>query len=109
MFKIIQKPEFTHDVPLAMPSDGGHSEVILRTRFRALPDQETGEFDLRSSEGTKAFLCAVVVHFEDLVDAAGTPVAYDQAIRDEMLDHGWIRNGLVLGYVNAVSRARVGN
>lgn len=109
MFKLIRKPEFTHDVPLAMPVDGGHAEVILRTRFRALPDSDTAGFDMRRAEDAKALLRAVVVRFEDLVDDDGEPVSHSPELRDEMLDHAWIRNGLVLGYVNAVSQARVGN
>lgn len=109
MFKVITHPEFTHDVPVQVPVDGGHAEQLLRTRFRALPDGEAEGFDLRTVQGSKDFLKRVVLRFEDLADVAGKPLTYDEALRDGLLEHAFVRNGLVQGYVAALTKARLGN
>ncbi len=109
MFKIIKKPEFTHDVPINVPVDGGHQEQLLRTRLRALPDEEAEGFDLRSVAGTKEFLCAVIVQFEDLTDAEDRALPYSEVARDALLGHAFVRNGLVQAYVAALTKARLGN
>ncbi|PTX37164.1 hypothetical protein C8N34_1539, partial [Gemmobacter caeni] len=37
MFKLLQKPEFSHTVKLSVPVDGGHDTQTFTARFRALP------------------------------------------------------------------------
>lgn len=109
MFKIVENPEFTHDVAVSVPVDDGHAEETLRTRFRVLPDVEADAFDLRQPEGQRSFLEAAVVGFSDLVDAEGKHLDCTPALRGRLLDTPYIRTALVLAYVRAVAGARRGN
>ncbi len=109
MFKMIDRPEFTHDVSVMIPVDTGHREEKLKTTFRALPDDEADEFDLNTAEGTKNFLRNVIVQFADLADTEGKPVAYSPEARDKLLKHAFIRLALVRAYFAALTKERVGN
>ena len=109
MFKIVEKPEFTHDVAISVPVDDGHAEEKLRTRFRVLPDVEADAFDMRAPEGQRQFLEAAVVGFSDLVDDKDKHLDCTPALRERLLDTPYIRQALVLAYVRAVAGARRGN
>ncbi|MFN4091016.1 MAG: hypothetical protein ACK4QW_18495 [Alphaproteobacteria bacterium] len=109
MFTIAESPEFTHDVPVLVPVDDGQEERKLRTRFRAIPAAEADSFDLGSEEGRDAFLDRVVVGFHDLVDDAGRPVACTDEIRGRLMGYPFVRTALTVGYLRAVSGARLGN
>lgn len=111
MFKITEHPEFTHDVPVQVPCDGGHREDMLRTRFRAISLSEGEDFDLQTKEGTTAYLQNIVVSFENLVtdETEPKPIECTDAIRDQLLDQAYIRMALTTAYMRAMHKARVGN
>lgn len=114
MFKIADKPQFTHDVPIMVPADmnsdgGGHQEHILRTTFKVLPISEASAFDLNLADGTTGFLKAVIVRFDDVVDGDGKPQTYSEELRDQLIDFHYVRAGLVNAYLRAVMKARMGN
>lgn len=109
MFKIIDRPEFTHTVPVMVPSDGGHREESLKTRYRVLSNDQAESFQLNTTEGLMGFLKETIVSLDDLVDAAGKPVAYSLDVRDQVLGLPYARLALLRGYMTAVTKARVGN
>lgn len=109
MFKVIERPEFTHTVPVLVPVDGGHEEQSLKVRFRALPDDELGTFDHDTNEGTHAFLRVAIVRIEDVVGTDGKPVPYSDALRDQLLQFPFVRVALLRAYSAAVTGARLGN
>lgn len=109
MFKIAKNPQFTHSIPVLVPVDNGHEERPLKVRFRVLPIDDVNQHDPRTSEGTEAFLRAVVVRFEDVVDENGELMPSDDTLTSQMLALPYIRIALVKGYYDAVQKVRLGN
>ena len=109
MFKIIKNREFTHDVPVMVPSDGGHSEEILRCRFRAVPQSDLMDFDLATDDGTRGWLRAVCVSFPEVADEQGQLIPMSDQLRDDVLGSTFIQIALIRHYTLAMSKARVGN
>jgi hypothetical protein len=109
MFKIIQTPEFTHAVPVQVPADGGHREEVLKARFRVLSGEGCDVFALKTNEDITGFLARAVVGLEDIVDEAGAPVPYCDAVRDQVLALPYARAALLRAYIAAVTKARTGN
>lgn len=107
MLKIITDPQFTVDVDVAL--DGAAAGQTLRTTFRAIPEADILEHDVSTPDGFKAFLRRVIVGFHDLVDDADQPVAYTDALRDQVLGFIHLRNALNRAYWQALYRARTGN
>lgn len=108
-YKLLKTVEFTHDVPVAVPADGGHQEATLRTRFRHLSDEEAAQFDFGSGEGMKDFLRAVIVRFEDVVDENDRPVAMSDELLERMIGTSYVRLALLRHYGAAQTKARLGN
>ncbi len=108
MFKIQKNPEFTHEVPVMVPCDGGHEEQTVKVRFRVRSIEDLNQHDRSSPEGTEAFLRSIVVRFEDVVDEDG-PVASDADLTDRLLAVPFVRMAVVQGYFSAVNKAKLGN
>jgi len=109
MFKVEKNPEFTHDVTVNVPVDGGHEEQIFKARFRVLSNNELEKIDLDSDDGTTVLLKAIIVGMEDLIGEDEKPLTYNDALRDRMIAVGYIRLALIQTYRDAVTKARVGN
>ncbi len=109
MFKIVSDPQFTHDVPVMVPVDGGHREDLLRTRFRQLRDDEMASADFETTEGIKSILRAAIVSFEDVVDDADKHIPMSDELREKLLAVPYIRIGLANAYGRAMAKARLGN
>ncbi|MGJ5203640.1 hypothetical protein [Bradyrhizobium sp. HKCCYLR20261] len=109
MFKISTGRTFTHDVKVLMPSDVGHTEETLRTKFVYLDVDEINKFDLTTMDGTSKFLDAVVVRFNDLTDDDGQSIQCNDEIREQLLRSPNVRLALSKHYLHAVTRAPEGN
>lgn len=107
MFKMIENPEFTHDVPVMVPIDNGHREERFRCRFRAIPESLANE--LIEMEDAKPFLRRIVVEIMDVVDAADKPVGHSEAMLEQMIAIPYVRIGLSKAYFTAISKVRAGN
>jgi hypothetical protein len=108
-FKIDIERTFTRRILVQVPVDGGFKEESLKATYRALPPDRIEEFDLATAEGGDEFLRAVIVELDELLDASGTPLAYNDEVRDQVIRIPYARLPLVKGYFDAVSRARKGN
>ena len=109
MFNIAERPEFTHEVKIAVPADKGYREESMRVRFRAIPDEEADAFRLDDPDGMKAFLREIIVHIDDLVGGDGKPIAWSEDVRELVLGMPWVRMALMRAYTVAVVNARLGN
>ena len=109
MFKICEKPEFTHKVTVLVPVDGGHKEEAFSARFQVLPSDKTESFNLQNTDELKGFLREALVGMEDLANADGMPLAYNDEVREAVLDLPYARLGLLRTYMTAISKARMGN
>ena len=109
MFKIATNPEFTHNVPVMVPVDGGHSEETLSVTFRQVPMADVEAYDLNTGSDTVSFLQTVIVSVNDVVGDDDKPLPYNDALRDRLLDLSNIRVAMVNAYLHAVMKARVGN
>lgn len=102
MFKLVQSPEFSHDVPVMVPVDGGHEEQSLRIRFRVADGIE-------SSGSVDDLLDRIVVRAENLVDDAGKPIEWSDEIRQRLLKMPFVRVAIMDAYRTAVTKVRAGN
>lgn len=110
MFKVTtEKRQFTHDVPIMEPVDGGFREDKLKTTFNALDKDAVAKFDLTTSDGTSAFLDAIVDRFHDLIDDDDKPLPVDGEARTILLARQNVRQGLVLHYFEAIRKVKEGN
>lgn len=103
MFKLIENPEFTHDVTFQVPVDGGHEEQTCKVRFRVVSDE------LIEAMGTdvRAFVNEVVVWFDDVEAEGCKPRSIE--LKEKMLAQPFVRTGTLAHYQIAVSKARAGN
>jgi hypothetical protein len=109
MFKIINRPEFTHEVTVTMPVDGGFEDFSFRARFRLLPTSDVEGMKVDSVDGMKAFLKKVIVDLLDLVDEQDKPLTFNAKLLDQVLDLQPSRIALMQTYFAAVSKGRAGN
>lgn len=109
MFKIVKNPEFTHAVPVMVPVDGGYDNQSLKVRYRVLPADEISRHDFASPEGTEAYLRAIVVRFEDVIDEDGNHVPHSEALTTQLLGVAYVRQAVMRAYTEAMSKARLGN
>lgn len=107
MLKIIADPQFTIDVDVAI--EGSDVPQVLRTTFRAIPEDEMLDCDVSTADGFKGFLRRIVVAFHDLVDDQDQPVAYTEALRDQLIGFIHIRNALNRAFWAAQYKAKKGN
>lgn len=106
MLKIAKRPEWTHEVTISVPVDGGFENQTCRVRYRLL-----GEAAIDPTDQTpESMLRAVVVRIDDLVDeATNEPMAWSDAVRDQLFAMPFMQVGLVRGYYRSVTGAREGN
>jgi len=109
MFKIVENPEFTHVVPVPVPTDGGHREETMRVRYRVIGDDLADSFDLQDPNGVKDFLRAVIVRIDDLVGGDNKPLEWSADLRELVLGLPYARLALLRGYMTAVIKTRLGN
>ena len=109
MFKIIDRPEFTHTVTVMVPVDGGHQEQSFKARFRVSDDEETDALDLNSGEGLKDFLQRTWVGMEDVIGEDDRPMTWNDQVRDALLTRPYIRLALLRTYMAAITKAKAGN
>ncbi|WP_316200404.1 MULTISPECIES: hypothetical protein [unclassified Bradyrhizobium] len=112
MFKVVAQGTvrfFTHDVKVLIPSDGGHVEEQLKTKFVYLQSDELKEFDLGTIAGTDMFLDKTVMTFLDLADDDGQPIACTPEIRERLLRDPNVRLALSAHYFAAVTKVPEGN
>ena len=112
MFKLVENPEFTHDVPVMVPIDDGHREEKFRARFRAIPEELSNELladEAVKADAGKGFLRRIVVKVMDVVDEAGQEVPWSEAMFEQMIALPFVRAGLSAAYFRALSKARAGN
>lgn len=110
MFKLQKNATFTHDVPVQMPVDDGHAEVMLKTKFRVLDaDALRPHDDLTSELAQNAYLRAVIVGFPAVVDDDGQPIPDDDALFDRLMGLTFVRMALLRGYALAMAGARAKN
>jgi hypothetical protein len=110
MFKLTKaNPEFTHTVHVQVPVDGGHREETLKCRFRALPADALSVHDTVSEQGTDAYLRAICVRFEDVVDDDGNPIPQSDELTNMLLGLSYVRMALIRTYTAAMIKARLGN
>ena len=109
MFKVTNEPTFTHKVNTRAPVDGGFEEQAFKATFRVIDPEEADTFDISTIKGSSGFLRRVVVKLDELADAEGKAVEWNDAVFDAVLRLPWARSALARTYFGAVSGARAGN
>lgn len=110
MFRVTEgKRQFTHDVSIMEPVDGGFREDKLKTTFNALDKDEVEKFDIKTHVGTNEFLAAIIDDFHDLQMEDGRPLECTPEIRARLLAWQNIRHGLLMHYFDAVAKVKTGN
>lgn len=109
MFKVATEPTFTHTVEAMVPVDGGHAKENFKATFRAISLEESNKFDLKDVESVGAFIKRVVVSLDDIADAEGKAIPFNDQVFDQVLALPWARSALARTYFAAVSKAVEGN
>ncbi|RWR26788.1 hypothetical protein D2T29_19620 [Sinirhodobacter populi] len=104
MFTVIENPEFTETVPVAVPGEAETQRITAR--FRVV---DTDDLDWNDQAAVKAFLDEAVINFEGLGDDQKRPIACTPEIRAQLLRRPYIRVALIRSYVLAVTKAASGN
>lgn len=112
-FKLIATPEFLHDVKIVTPGVDAPIAQTLKTRFRAMAEDEIEAIDLGDREALKGFLRKTVTWFDDIEveDADGTPQtkSFGPQTLELMLAVPHVRVGFLTGYFKGLTEFRVGN
>jgi len=109
MFKIDQNPTFTRRVEIKVPADGGHDLQDLSVTFRVLTDEEVEAFDMRTAQGERDFLSAVITELDDIEDGHGTALPYSDALRDRLIGLAYVRVACINSYYAALMGQKVKN
>lgn len=106
MLKLAKRPEWTHEVTISVPVDGGFENQTCRVRFRLIDD---ADLDPTDPNNPIPMLRSVVVRIDDLVDEAGQPLDWNDKVRDAVFAMPFVQVGLVKAYWRSVTGAREGN
>lgn len=106
MLKISKRPEWTHEVAISVPVDGGFENQTCRVRYRLL-DEDT--LEPTDPNNTNLILRDVVVRIDDLADETGQPLDWNDSVRDAVFALPFAQAGLIKGYFRSVTGAREGN
>lgn len=109
MFKIVTDPTFTHPVTARVPVDGGFRDERFKATFRVLDPEEVEAFDLKTAEGSCGFLNRVIVKLDEIADAEGQPIEWNDGVRDAVFKLPWARNAIAKAYFAALTGAKAGN
>lgn len=109
MLNLDLAPTFTRTAVFQIPSGTGFVEQDCTVTFAALTLDEFAGFDLAQPEAVKRFLVRVVTGMGELVNGQGEPVPYSAAVRDQLINLDWGRQGLVRAYVIGRQKAAEGN
>ena len=107
MFKVTEERTFTRSVPVMVPTDGGHTKETFQATFRVVDIEELN--DTHTLEGQQAVLRRVIVELDELVDDAGQKMPYSDDLRDKLIRVPYVRSALLQTYMQAVTKARLGN
>lgn len=108
MFKIAEKPTFTHRVEANMPVDGGFETQTWKTTFELIPLEDADSYS-NSVADTTEFLKRIVVSMDELADAEGRPIEYNDDVRDAVLRLPWARLALLRAYGKGAAGAKEKN
>lgn len=109
MLNLDLAPTFTRTAQFQIPSGTGFVEQDCTVTFSALTLEEFSGFDLAQPDDVKRFLLRAITGMGELVNGQGEPVAYSVAVRDQLLNLDWGRQGLVRAYIVGRQKAAAGN
>ena len=81
MLKISSCPEWTHDVTISVPVDGGFENQTCKVRYRLLDETAIEPTD---ATNVAVLLRNVVVRMDDIADEEGRPLTWNDALRDRL-------------------------
>ena len=105
MLKIARNPEFTHEVTVRVPVDGGFADQKFKARYRMVPWNDLGAIENDPESQARM----VLIGWEGIVDDEEQPIPYSDAMRDQLLGMLFMRVAILRVYVDAVAGAKRGN
>lgn len=109
MFKLITERTFKHRIRVQVPVDGGHREESFKATYRVMEQSEAESFDLSKTDEITDFLRTAIVSLDEIADANGDPLPYNDDVRDAVLNIPYTRLALVRGYFDGIGKSRKGN
>jgi hypothetical protein len=110
MFKIIQPSEYSWNVTVELPMDGGRVDKqsfdgifkrISQSRLAEIQKQiEAGE--IRDVDLARE----VLVGWKGVVDSDGNDVPFSESARDQLLDISMVATGVVISFMQSLTGAK---
>ena len=108
MFKLVQAT-FQREITVKVPVDGGFEKQTMKVTYNALPISETEELVNSEQADIKAYVQKMVNRIEDVADAEGKPLEWNDGLRDQLLDVPFVFTAVLDGYKEAMAGARAKN
>ena len=109
MFHFDPSPVFTHTVRVLVPIDNGHDEQTFDATFKVLPTDEFAVYDLSDGASSGEFVRKVLIGVADIQNSEGRDVPWSDRLRDQLIALPFVRAALARTYLEAVSKATLGN
>jgi hypothetical protein len=109
MFKLLQDPQFTHEVAATVPVDGGYETQKFKVTFRVLDPVIAEKFDINTTEGSTGFLRAAVAGLSDITDEDGNEQLFSDKVLESVLRLPYARVAMARGYFDAIAATRTTN
>lgn len=109
MFNVIDTPKFSRPVTVKVPQGDGYLEATFKGHFQVIDEDAYSSLTIGAVEEIKDFLRQCWIGADDLIGEGGKPVAWSEALRDQMLGRAYVRVALVGTYLDTVSSLRPGN
>ena len=81
MLKIARRPEWTHEVTISVPVDGGFENQTCKVRYRLLDEAAVEPTD---QNNPIVLLMDIVVRMDDLADEDGKALEWNNELRDRV-------------------------
>lgn len=105
MLKIVNNPEFSHEVTVRVPVDGGFVDQTFTARFRVVDWSGLKDLDVPPEEQLRR----VWIGWEGIEDEAGKPLPFSDAARDRLIGMLFVQVAVLRTYVDAIRGATRGN
>lgn len=107
----IAPAKFTREITVRVPTDGGFENQTMMVTYQTLPTDQVEAMLATGTgnQGMRDFASAICAHIDDLVDVDGKPLAWNDAVKKQVLALPYAFLPIREGYLVAMDEARAKN